>query len=114
MDFIYLLLGRVMRACCAGYVLHKKSLAGIYLVNTVQIFNRFIGHARNQVPSRLAVKGVNLRRVAIEVRLPLVRITTDETVKVLEAQTGRPPVERSNLASDECGVLWSLPNHEVA
>jgi hypothetical protein len=59
--------------------------------------------------------GIDLRRVAEQVRLPLVGVAADEAVEVLEAHAVRPLVEGPDLGwLKKAGVLWSLPNHEVA
>ena len=93
----------------------KNGLGGHGLVDAVQIVDGVVGHAGDQVPVRLALERIDLGGVAEQVRLPLVGIAADEAVEVLEAharsaicRTGRP-----ELAA-KAGVLWSLPNHEVA
>ena len=50
---------------------------------------------------RLALERIDLRRIAEEVRLPLVGVAADETVEIFEAHAGRPLVERSDLARGE-------------
>src|SRR5262249_10877842 len=64
-----------------------------------------IRHAGDQVPARLALEGIDLRGVAEEVRLPLVRVAADESVKVLEAHAGRPLVKWTDLTG---GVHWRV------
>ena len=60
-----------------------------------------VGHAGDQVPAGLALEGIDLRGVAEQVRLPLVRVAADEPVEILEAHAGRPLVERSDLTGAE-------------
>ena len=50
---------------------------------------------------RLALERIDLRRVAEQVRLPLVGVAADEAVEILEAHAGRPLVERPDLAGRE-------------
>ena len=85
----------------AGRVLDEERLAGVDLVDSIQVINGVIGHAGNQVPARLAFKGVNLGGVAEQVWLPLVGVSADEAVEILEAHAGRPLVERPDRAGLE-------------
>ena len=62
----------------------------------------------------LADVGIDRRGVAEQVRLPLAGVAADEAVEVLEAHADRPLVERPGLAGLEAGVLWFLPNQDVA
>ncbi len=101
-DLLHPFLGRMMRRVRgAGRVFHEERLAGHRLVDAVQVINGVVGHAGDQVPARLALEGINLRGVAEEVRLPLVRIAAIETVEILEAHAGRPFVKRPDLAGGE-------------
>ena len=60
--------------------------------------------------------GIDLRRVAEEVRLPLVGVAADEAVEVLEAHAGRPLVEGPDLARGEGRrvVVLAEPRRRVA
>ena len=101
-DLLHPFLGRMMRRVRgARRVFEEKRLAGHRLVDAIQVIDGVIGHSSNQVPLRLALERINLRGVAEQVRLPLVRITADEAVEILEAHAGRPLVERPNLAGSE-------------
>jgi hypothetical protein len=62
----------------------------------------------------VALEGIDRRGVAEQVRLPLAGVAADEAVEVLEAHARRPLVERPGLARLQSGVLWFLPNQEVA
>ncbi len=77
-----------------------------------------VGHRGDQVPrSRfLAQKRIDLRRVAEQVRLPLIGVAADEAVEVLEAHAGRPLVERPDLAGREGWrvVVLAEPRRGVA
>ncbi len=75
-----------------------------------------VSHPGDQVPSRLALKGIDLRGVAEQIRLPLVGVAADEAVEVLEAQAGGPLVERPDLTGREsgCVVVLAEPRRRVA
>ena len=85
----------------AGRVLDEERLAGVDLVDAIQVINGVVGHAGDQVPSRLALKGIDLGGVAEQVRLPLVGVAADEAVEILEAHAGRPLVERPDRTGRE-------------
>src|SRR5207249_10411868 len=64
-NLVHPFLGRMMRRVRgAGNVVAEEWLARIDLINAVQVINGLIGHAGDQVPTRLAFEGINLRRVA--------------------------------------------------
>src|SRR5438128_8704730 len=52
---------------------------------------------------------MDLRGIAEQVRRPLVRITADEPVEILEAYAGRPLVKRSDRAGLEGRCIMVLP-----
>ena len=102
MNLVDPFLGRMVRRVRGtGDVIEEEGLAGIDLVDAVQVIDGVVGHSGDQVPSRLPHEGINLRRVAEQVRLPLVRVAADEPVEVIEALPDRPILERSNLAGRE-------------
>ena len=101
----------------AGNVVEEERLARISLVDPVHPVNGVVGHGGDEVPGsrRLALEGIDLGGVAEEVRLPLVGVTANEPVEVIEAHADGPLVERADLRwPAKAGVLWSLPNQEVA
>src|SRR5262249_37561387 len=90
---------RVMRSMGgAGDVVDEPRLIGTERVDTTQVRNGVVGLPGDQVPARVADVWVNRRGVAKEIRLPLVRVASDEAVEVLEAHADRPLIERSVLA----------------
>ena len=82
----------------AGSVLAEERLVGHRLVNAIQVIDGVVGHAGDQIPSRFALERIDLRGVAEQVRLPLIRITAHEAVEIFETHAGRPLVERPDLA----------------
>jgi len=58
----------------AGNVVDEERLARVDLIDAVQIFNGVVRHAGHQVPTRFTLEGIDLGRVAKQVRLPLVRV----------------------------------------
>ena len=116
MDLVHPFLGRMMRRVRgAGNVVAEERFVRLDLVDAIQVLNGVVGHAGDQVPARLAFEGIDLRGVAEQVRLPLVRVAADEPVEILEAH-----VRSANWSNgptwlaQNAGTLWSLPNHEVA
>ncbi len=89
------------RVRSARRVFKEERLAGHRLVDAIQVIDSVVGHSSNQIPFRLAREWINLGGVAEQVRLPLVRITTDEAVEILETHAGRPLIERPDLAGRE-------------
>ena len=83
-------------------------LAGRRLVDATQVIDGIISHAGDEVPTRLAIKRINLGGVAEQVRLPLVGVAADETVEILEAHAGRPFVKRPDLAGGKRGYVVIL------
>ena len=58
----------------------------------------FVGHRRLQVPAGIALEGIDRRRIAEEVGLPLAGIAADKAIEVIETHTRRPLIERPSLA----------------
>ena len=108
----------VRRVRSARRVLDEDRPARVGLVDARHPVDRVIGHRSDQVPgtSRLAEERIDLRGVAEQVRLPLVRVAADETVEVLEAHAGGPLVERTDLAGRERRhvVIFAEPRGRVA
>src|SRR5262249_57074095 len=77
---------------------------------------RIIRYRRDQVPAWLADVRVDGRRVAEEVRLPLVGVATEEAVEIIEAHTSRPLIEWPGLARLELRrvVVLTKPGRPVA
>ena len=102
MDLVHPFLRRMMRRVRgAGHVVAEERLARVNLVDPVHPIDGVVGHAGDEVPARLALEGIDLGRVAEQVRLPLVRVAADEPVEILEAHAGRPLVERPDRAGLE-------------
>ena len=87
------------------------------LVQFVEPPDGVVGHRGHEVPRavRLALEGINLGRVAEEIRLPLVGVAAHESVEVFEAHAGRPLVEWSGLTALEgrCIVILTEPRGRV-
>ena len=100
----------------ARRVFDEERLRRHRLVEAIEIVDRVVGHAGDQVPARLALEGVDLGGVAEEVRLPLVGVAADEPVEILEAHAGRPLVERPDRARREGRgvVVLAEPGGRVA
>ena len=106
----------VRRMDGAGHVVDEEWLVLIDRGDAVHIFDRIVGHRRDQVPARVVVVRVDRRGVAEEIRLPLVGVAADEAVKVVEAHARRPLVERPGLARLELRgvVVLAEPGRPVA
>ncbi len=116
-DLLHPFLGRVMRRMGgAGCVLDEDRLGRVRLVHPRNVVDGIVSHTGDQVPARLAVKGVDLRGVAKQVRLPLVGITADKAVEIFEAQPGRPLVKGPDLAGGKrrSVVIFAEPRGGVA
>ena len=138
-DLVHPFLGRVVRRVRgAGAVVEKDRLAGVGLVDPVHPVDGVIGHRGDQVPgallagdrpdlrlriraihlqsARVTDEGIDLRRVAEQVRPPLVGVAADEAVEVVEAQAGRPLGERPGLAGfvGRRVVVLAEPRRRVA
>ena len=104
-------------ACVApgAYLMKIGLLGSVWCIRVIQsIASSAI--AGDEVPARLALERIDLRRVAEQVRLPLVGVAADEAVEVLEAHAGRPLVERPDLAGREGRrvVVLAEPGRGVA
>ena len=86
------------RVRTAGNIVQKERLVGRGRVQIVHVPYGVISHISREVVTRLADPWKHLGRIAKEVRRPLVAFTAHETVKVLEAHTDRPLVERPSDA----------------
>ncbi len=101
-DLVDPFLGGVMRRMdSAGDVVHEEGLAGREFFELFDMLDRFIGHGRGKVPAGVVLEGINGRRVAKEVRLPLAGVAADKPVEILEAHADRPLIERPGLAVRE-------------
>src|SRR5690242_13688282 len=47
---------------------------------------------------RITLEWIDRRRVLKQIRLPLARVTTNETIKIIEAHSNRPLIEWPSLA----------------
>ncbi len=116
-DLVHPFLGRVVRRVRrAGRVLDEDRLARVGLMHPRHPVDGLVRHARDEVPARLALERIDLRRVAEQIRLPLVGVAADEAVEVLEAHAGRPLVERPDLAGrvDRRVVILAEPGRGIA
>ena len=82
----------------ARHVIDKERFVGRDLLELLDVLDGVIGHRRLQVPAGIALEGVDGRRVAEQVRLPLAGVAADEAVKIIEAHSVRPLIERPGLA----------------
>ena len=100
-DLVHPLLRRVVRRVRGPRgILDEERLAGIGLVQPRHPVDGVVRHRGDEVPRsrRLVLEGIDLRRVAEEVRAPLVGIAPHKTIEVLKAHTRRPFVEGAYLA----------------
>ena len=89
---------RVMRRVrSARHVIDEEWLLGRDRLDLLHVLDRLVGHGRGQVPARLALEGVDGRRIAEQVRLPLAGVTADEAIEILETHAVRPLVEGPGL-----------------
>jgi hypothetical protein len=79
-------------------VVDEPRLAGRDLLELLDVLDGLISHRGLQVPAGIALERVDGRRVAIKVRLPLAGVATDEAIKIVEAHSVRPLIERTGLA----------------
>ena len=107
----------VRRVRAAGHVVDEERLVRRQRVDPVHVGDRLVGHRGGQVVPRVAEEGIDVRRVAGEVRrLPLVGVAAHEAVEVLEAHADRPLVERPVRAGLEGRrvVVLAEPRRAVA
>src|ERR1700757_3358847 len=90
--------GMMWRMGGAPYVIDQPRLAGSDLLELLDVLDGLIRHRRLQVPAGIALEGVDGRRVAEQVRLPLTGVAADEAVEIIEAHSVRPLIERPGLA----------------
>src|SRR5438046_3541868 len=84
-----------------GNVVAKERFIRGNLVDPIQVIDGVIRHARHQIPAGLAIEGIDLRRVAKQVWLPLVSVAADEPVEILEALPNGPIIKRPDLTGTE-------------
>ena len=106
----------VRRVRAARHVVDEERLVGRDLLELLHVLDRLVGHGRGQVPARLALEGVDGRRIAEQVRLPLAGVAADEAIEVLEAHAVRPLVEGPGLGRLIEGrvVILAEPRGRVA
>ena len=108
---------RMMRRVgAARHVIDEERLVGRDLLELLHVLDRLVGHGRGQVPAGIALEGIDGRRVAEQVRLPLAGVAADEAVEILEAHPDRPLIERPGLARLVEGrvVVLAEPRGRVA
>ena len=100
---------RMMRRMgCAGHVIDKERLVRRDLLELLHVLDGLVGHGRLQVPAGIALEGIDGRRVAKQVRLPLAGVAADKTVKIFESHAVGPLIERPCLARLERGRVVVL------
>ncbi len=102
----------------ARRVLDEDRLARVGLVDPRHVVDGVVSHRGDEVPGagRRAEEGIDLRRVAEQVRFPLVGVAANKTVEILETHAGRPLVEGAGLAGGEGRgvVILAEPRRGVA
>ena len=106
----------VRRMGAARHVVDEERLVGRDLLELLHVLDRLVGHRGLQVPAGIALEGIDRRRVAEQVRLPLAGVAADEAVEILEAHAVRPLIERPGLARLVEGrvVVLAEPRGRVA
>ena len=90
---------RMMRRVgAARHVIDKERLLRRDLLELLHVLDGLVGHRRRQVPARIALEGIDRRRIAEQVRLPLAGVAADEAVEIFEAHAVGPLLERPGLA----------------
>ena len=92
----------------ARHVIDEPRLPGRDLLELLHVLDGLIRHRRLEVPAGIALEGVDRRRVAEQVRLPLARVAADEAVEIFKAHPVRPLLERPGLARLEGGRVVVL------
>src|SRR6476646_8491961 len=96
------------RVGCAWHVINKERLIRRNFLELLYVLDGLVGHGRLQVPAGIALEGIDSRRVAKQVRLPLAGVASDKTVKKLKAHAVGPLIERPCLARLERGCVVVL------
>src|SRR5208283_5154839 len=111
-------LGRRMmrRVSTTRYVVDEERLVGRDLLELRYVLDSVVSHRGGEVPSGVAVEGVDRRRVAKQVRLPLARVAADEAVEIFETHPNGPLIEWPGLARLVKGrvVILAEPRGRVA
>ena len=117
-DLVHPLLGRMVRRVRrARRVVDEPGPFRVGRGLRGDVLDAVIRHRGDQVPARLALVGVDRRRVAEQVaRLPLARVAADEAVEIVVALSDRPVGERSLRARlpDRDVVVLAEPGGGVA
>ena len=92
----------------ARHVIDEPRLAGRDLLELLDVLDGLVGHRRLQVPAGIALEGIDGRRIAEQVRLPLAGVAADKAVEIIEAHTVGPLIERPGLARLERGRVVVL------
>ena len=86
------------RVGAARHVIDKERFVGRDLLELLHVLDRVVGHRRGQIPAGIPLEGIDGRRVAEQVRLPLAGVAADEAVEIIEAHPDGPLIERPGLA----------------
>src|SRR5262249_7008307 len=87
----------------AWHVIAEEGFARSDLVDLVQPLDGVVGHRGGEIPGSrcFADVGIDLGRVAKQVRFPLTGVAPNEAVEILEAHADGPLIERPGLARRE-------------
>ena len=86
------------RVCAAGDVVDEERLVGRDLLELLHVLDRVVSHRGGEIPTGMPLEGVDGRRVAEQVRLPLAGVAADEAVEIIEAHPDGPLIEWPGLA----------------
>ena len=90
--------GMMRRMGGARHIIDEPGLARRDLLELLDVPDGLIRHRRLHVPAGIVQERIDGRRVAEQVRLPLAGVAADEAVKIFEAHSIRPLLERAGLA----------------
>src|SRR4030095_8736197 len=101
--------GMMRRMRSARNVIDQERFLRRKLLELLHVLDGLIGHGGLHVPGGIVQKWIDGRRVAIQIRLPLAGVATDEAPEVFEAHSVWPLVERTgfSLFINQRGVFFS-------
>ena len=100
----------------AWHVIDEERFVGRDLLELLHVLDGLVGHRSLQVPAGIAEERIDRRRIAEQVRLPLAGVAADKSIKIIEAHSVGPLIERPGLARLERGrvVVLAEPRGRVA
>src|SRR5262245_54287729 len=106
----------VRRMDRAWNVIDEERLVWVDCGNAIHVFDRIVCHCRDQVPAWFTDIWVDCRCVTEQIWLPLVGVTADEAMEIVEAHADGPLIERPGLARLEFRsvVVLAEPGRPVA